>query len=198
MHLLVDVRTANIPSMKILFFAGSLRKDSLNKKLVNVAKDALNGKAGVEGVFVDLKELAIPVYDGDIEAQEIPEGVRKLGQMVSASQALVVASPEYNGAISSPLKNTIDWISRLKPVPFEKKCVLLMGASPGAFGAIRALSQGRVSLDALGAYVYPQVFGLPKAHEAFSSQGGLVDVTLQKRLDQILTAFLDYSERLQS
>src|SRR4051812_23259552 len=126
-----------IKAMKYLLFSGSLRTGSLNKKLVAVAEKIISGKAENEVSIADIRSLSIPVYDGDIEAAGIPEGVKKLGSMIQAANAIVISSPEYNGSIAGSLKNTIDWISRLRPVPFEGKPVLLLGASPGGFGAIR-------------------------------------------------------------
>ena len=115
-----------------------------------------------------------------------------LGDLIKEADALVISSPEYNGSISSPLKNTIDWLSRLKSMPLEKKPVLLLGASPGALGAIRALGHARAPFEALGAFVYPQSFGLAKAHEAFSSEGALLLESNQERLEKLLSSFIEY------
>lgn len=182
--------------MNILLFSGSLRKESLNAKLVAVAGQILTTQLDAHITIANLKELALPVYDGDIESAGIPDGVKKLGHMISSANGVVISSPEYNSSIAGSLKNTIDWISRLRPVPFERKCIALLGASPGGFGAIRALGQARIPLDALGAFVYPQTFALPKAHEAFVSTGALADSSIQLRLTQLLSSFIEYTKKL--
>ena len=141
---------------------------------------------GTQSEFIDLKLLNLPVYDGDIENNAFPEAVNALDAKLKSAGAWIVVSPEYNGSISSPLKNTIDWLSRLKPHPFVKKPVLLMAASPGAMAGIRTLLHSRQPFESLGAFLYPQGFGLAKAHEAFDAQGKLIDIKNQDRLREIL------------
>lgn len=182
--------------MKYLLFSGSLRTASLNKKLISLVAEILSKDSKNQINLVDIRALSIPVYDGDIEEKGIPEGVKKLGSFVSEAQAIIISSPEYNGAIASPLKNTIDWISRIKPVPLVEKPVLLLGASPGALGAIRALANSRMPFETLGSYLYPQSFGLPKASEAFAADGSLVDPANQKKLNDLLGKFESYAKKL--
>lgn len=182
--------------MRILLFSGSLRSGSLNKKLLNVIKSQLDQMPGVQTQVADLKLFNIPVYDGDIETAGMPEGVKAFGEMITNCDALISCSPEYNSSIAGSLKNAIDWVSRLRPVPFAQKPVLLTGASPGGFGAVRALGQTRAPFEALGAYVYPQSFGLAKAHEAFTAEGELVDAGQAKRVQELLNGFTGFAKKL--
>ncbi len=183
--------------MKILLFSGSLRAESFNKKLVGVAQSILAIDSSCRTIVVDLKPLELPVYDADIEEKQgIPKGVKELGSHISSADAIVISSPEYNGSIAGSLKNTIDWISRLKPMPLTAKPILLMGASPGALGAMRALGNSRFVFDALGSYVYPQPFGLPQADSAFTSSGDLNDAAVRKRLESLLLSFMKYAKKL--
>ena len=184
--------------MDLLLFAGSLRKDSLNKKLLNVIKDILEEKKEFTPKVVDIKSLDIPLYDGDVEDQGTPEGVLKLGKMIQNSAGVIISSPEYNGSISSPLKNTIDWISRLQPLPLNQKPILLTGASPGNFGTIRALTHARPSLENLKAYVFHTPFALPRADKAFDDQGRLNDEETKKRLSDLINNFGHYVKTLSS
>jgi chromate reductase len=184
--------------MKYLLFSGSLRSASLNRKLIRVAQKIFQSKPDNEVTVADLRELALPVYDGDIQEAGFPAGVVKLGSLIQASEALVISTPEYNGSIASPLKNAIDWVSRLRPVPFEGKPVLLLGASPGALGAVRGLGASRAPFEAVGCYLYPRVFGLAKADTAFTSTGDLADPETFKRVQDLLMAFETFAARFNS
>ncbi len=184
--------------MKLILFAGSLRKDSLNKKLLNVIKGIVETKTKLTPVIVDIKSLNIPIYDGDVEDQGMPEGVTKLGKMISEAAGVIISSPEYNGSISSPLKNTIDWLSRLQPLPLGKKPVLLSGASPGNFGTIRAQTHTKPSLENLKAFVFHTPFMLPRADKAFNDKGEMIDEEAKKRLVELVESYAQYVEAINS
>jgi NAD(P)H-dependent FMN reductase len=177
--------------VKILLFAGSLRRDSLNKKFAREAQRLLKTRAGTETEFVDLQPLAIPVYDGDIEeATGIPAGVKELSSKIAAADALVISTPEYNGSIPGIFKNTIDWLSRIKPGTLTGKNILLLAASPGALGGTRSLWHSRQPLEVLGNFVFPEMQALPLAHQAFDEAGVLKDAKTAERLSGLLDRFL--------
>ena len=180
--------------MKIALFAGSLRRASLNKILAREAA-RLAAADGHEADVIDLQPLALPVYDGDAEAAGLPAGVAELSRRLLAADALIVATPEYNGSIPGSLKNAIDWVSRVKPVAFADKPLLLLAASPGALGGVRSLWHARVPFEALGAHVFPDMLGVPKAHEAFDEAGRLRDAKTAERLQDILARFLARAAR---
>ena len=180
--------------MNILLFAGSLRTGSLNKKLIGQAKLLLKKSIDIKITMIDLQELNFPVFDGDIESSGIPENVQKLSKIVGESDALIISSPEYNASISAPLKNTVDWLSRTKPLTLSKKQILLLGASPGEFGAIRGLYHARACFETLGNFVYPRPFGLPKADKAFNEEGLLVDSITLEKLQKLLHEFIIYAQ----
>lgn len=184
--------------MKILMFAGSLRAGSLNKKLIRVAKLMADNQNNVETTLIDLQDLQLPVYDGDIEAKGIPESVLKLSKYIAEADAIIISSPEYNASISGALKNTIDWASRTKPMQLAKKQVLLLGASPGEQGAMRGLIHTKPSFETLGNFVYPSVYALPKADKAFDDEGKLVDPQRAERLQKLLNEFIDYAQKKNS
>lgn len=181
--------------MKVLMFAGSLRKDSYNKKLVRVAKKILEKSTDAEATLIDLKEYHLPVYDGDIEMGGLPDGVLKIAEAVKRADAIIISTPEYNGSISSPLKNTIDWLSRVKPMPLEKKQILLLGASPGGLGAVRGILHSRSPFEKLENFVYPDFFGLAHAHEAFDIEGNLKDYAQYERAQKLITSFMVYCQK---
>lgn len=182
--------------MKLILFAGSLRQDSLNKKLLNNIKNLVESNTDFKAEVVDIKSLSIPVYDGDVEEKAFPDGVTLLGQRIKAADGVIISSPEYNGSISSPLKNTIDWVSRLRPIPFEKKPVLLTGASPGNFGTIRALTHARPCLENLKAYVFHTPFALAKADKAFKGDGSFLEEDNTKKLSDLIRSYAEYVKAL--
>ncbi|MCK5874937.1 MAG: NAD(P)H-dependent oxidoreductase [Alcanivoracaceae bacterium] len=173
---------------KVLAFAGSARRDSLNKKLSRVAAERAK-QAGLDVSWIDLRDYPLPLYDGDLEAEHgIPDNARKLRALLDQHQGLIVVSPEYNSFITPLMKNTLDWISRRDGdvdglASFRNKVALVMSASPGGFGGMRSLALIRQLLSHLGVTVLPEQLALPKAHEAFDDNGALKDEQLQNRLD---------------
>src|SRR5438128_4601914 len=104
--------------MKVLSFAGSLRKETSNKKLAREAVRLLDGFCLARVEYADLRDYPMPINDSDQEQDEgIPHAVVRFGTRIAEADALIGATPEYNGSISSVLKNTVDWVSRLKPMP---------------------------------------------------------------------------------
>lgn len=179
--------------MRLLMFAAALRQGSYNKKLIGAAKRTVEKIGGHEIDFCQFNDFPMPVYDGDIETSTgIPDGTKRLAEKIAAAQKIIISTPEYNGSIPGPFKNCIDWLSRLKPVSITGKHLLLLGASPGANGAVRGLWHSRVPLEALGVFVHPDMFGLGKADEAFDPDGNLKDEKQQQRLEASLKKFLEY------
>ena len=132
--------------MKLLAISGSLRKDSLNTKLLAQAAEIGGAK---EVVFADLN---IPLYDGDLEnSQGIPASVQTLFDQIMAADAVIIASPEYNQGISGVLKNALDWVSRVKGKPWTDKPVALMHAAAGRTGGARANYALRLVMAPFGA-----------------------------------------------
>ncbi len=179
--------------MKILTFAGSLRRDSLNKKMCMNAKNFLQNDSAVDIQYIDLQTLHIPLYDGDLEADKgLPESVQKLCAEIEKVDALIISTPEYNGSISGVLKNTLDWLSRKKPNPLIGKQILLLAASPGLLGGIRGLWHSRVPFEALGCHVYPEMFGLGQAHQQLATGDYIGDEKLKSQFERILKEFVQY------
>ena len=175
---------------KILAFAGSTRTDSYNKKLVKVAVKGAQA-AGAEVTYLDLRDLPMPLYDGDLESKEgLPANAKKLKELFLAHQGLLISSPEYNSGISGVLKNAIDWVSRSLPgeaplACFENKVAVLMSASPGGLGGLRSLVQVRSILGNIKVLVLPDQVAVPKAHEAFDANGALKDPKQQAAVEKL-------------
>ncbi len=165
---------------RILAFAGSARAGSLNRKLVRIAADGARA-AGAEVTLVELRDLPLPLYDGDLEAAEgLPANARKLKELFLAHQGLLIAAPEYNSSITPLLKNTIDWVSRSAPgeaslACFDGKVAALMSASPGSLGGLRGLLVTRLCLSNIKVLVLPDQVAVPSANDAFAEDGRLKD-----------------------
>ncbi|MFN7950423.1 MAG: NAD(P)H-dependent oxidoreductase [bacterium] len=175
---------------RIVAIPGSLRRDSFNRKLVALGAAALR-EAGAEVDVVDLKELALPVYDGDIESAGMPAGALVLKDRIAGASGLFVSTPEYNHGVPGALKNAIDWASRGGSNPFQGKWAALTSASPGGFGGMRGLAALRPTLTCLGAYLLPRELNLSRAGEAFRADGSLVDRKTHDQLVALMTALVE-------
>ncbi|HEX2190447.1 MAG TPA: NAD(P)H-dependent oxidoreductase [Longimicrobiaceae bacterium] len=180
--------------LRVLVFGASLRERSLNDRLASLAARAVERN----GATVDRARMAdfdAPSYDGDDEAERgFPPGVEEFRGRLAAADALVVCSPEYNASMPGSLKNLVDWASRYRPQPFRRKHALLMSASPSMVGGNRGLWALRVPLEHLGAHVYPDMFSLAQAHEAFDAEGRIADPVLQERFEGTVECFLELAE----
>jgi NAD(P)H-dependent FMN reductase len=177
-------------SVRILAFAASLRRGSINRRLLGCAVEL----AKVHGAEVDVAEFAefdMPLFNHDtLDAGGFPAGAQELARRVQSADGMLIASPEYNYSLPGTLKNAIDWVSRMRPVPFRGKTAFLTAASGGLFGGIRGLWQLRIPLEGCGVVVYPDMFPLSHAREAFDDAGGLKDPHARERLDKMLAGYL--------
>jgi len=186
---------------RILAFAGSTRTGSLNQKLLRVAAARARAQGG-EIDEVDLRDYPMPLYNGDLEAAEgLPDVVLRWKELLLSHGALLLACPEYNSSITPLLKNAIDWASRAAPgegplAAFRGKVAGLVSASPGVLGGLRGLITVRSILGNIGVHVIPSQLALPKANEAFTPQGELVDPGTAKRLDLVMLELLTTAQRL--
>jgi chromate reductase len=172
--------------MRLLAISGSLRRDSLNTRLLRAAAEL--APPGVEVELLDpsvIKEL--PIYDQDDDGTIPPVAARRLRGSIRMADALLIATPEYNGTIPGGLKNVIDWASRpYGEAALKHKPVAVIGASTGLFGAVWAQAETRKSLSIAGAEVLEDEFPLGQADEAFGEDGLLLEPELNERLTEIL------------
>jgi NAD(P)H-dependent FMN reductase len=177
-------------SVRLLAVAASLRQVSLNRRLLRVAVDAAR-RGGATVDVAEFHEFDMPLFNGDVQERDgFPPGARELARRLEAVDGLLLASPEYNFSLPGTLKNAIDWVSRMRPVPLRGKSAFLLAASNGAIGGIRGLWQLRIPLEGLGVFVYPDMFTLPRGGEAFTEEGGLKDGPTQERLETLLRGYL--------
>jgi NAD(P)H-dependent FMN reductase len=189
-------------SVRILAINGSSRRESLNQKLLDIAAHGAR-HAGAEVTTVRLGDFDLPIYDGDLEAERgLPDGARELQALVDRHQALLIATPEYNGGYTALLKNAIDWISRPRAdgtsgvALLAGKAAALVSASPGQLGGLRSQAGMRTVLDKLGMIVIPQAFALSQAHEAFDIEGQLKDVNATRAVAGVGEALYGMALRL--
>jgi chromate reductase, NAD(P)H dehydrogenase (quinone) len=172
--------------MRVLGIAGSLRAGSYNRALLEAARELAPPSMEIEEF--DLRGL--PFYDGDLEAAGDPAPFAAFKDAIRRSDALLIATPEYNRGIPGVLKNAIDWASR-PPLgsPLAGKPVAIMGASTGRGGTARAQEQLRAALEYSRADVVaqPEVL-VPEAYMRFDEEGRLTDEETRTRLRSLLDA----------
>ncbi len=157
---------------------------------------------GAEVQVVDLRDLGLPLYDGDLEAASgLPEGAKKLKGLMRESQGFLIASPEYNSAMTGVMKNAIDWVSRPESddepplVAFRGKVAALMAASPGALGGMRGLVQVRSILCNLGTLVLTEQVTVSSAYQAFDESGRLKDQGKAAEVKGLATSLIDFVKK---
>jgi chromate reductase, NAD(P)H dehydrogenase (quinone) len=177
----------------VLAIAGSLRRDSFNRRLLEAAA-ALAGP----GLRVELYDqlASVPLFSEDVEAAGVPAGVKHLREQVRRADALFIATPEYNQSMPGVLKNAIDWLSRPPEEVLVNKPVAVIGASAGRWGTRLAQSHLRHVLYATEALVMPQPsLFVAGAGELFDADGRLVDERTSQALQQLLHAFEGWISR---
>lgn len=192
-----------MPIPKILVFAGSIRTGSFNARLAaNAAKHL--ALLGAEVTHISLADYPMPLYDANLEGRSgQPEHAVKLKQLFMAHGGIFIASPEYNASITPLLKNTLDWVSRVREgreVPlaaYKDRVFALGGASNGNFGAMRSLLALRQVLEiGCGALVIPDQLALPRAADAYDENDNLKDEQTVSRLKGVLQRLMDLTRQL--
>lgn len=179
-------------TVRILGISGSLRKASFNTALLHAAQEL-----APPDLQLDIADISqIPLYNTDVQAQGFPEVVQKLGEQIRAADGLLFATPEYNYSLSGVMKNTIDWISRLKDQPFAGKTAAICGASVSLLGTARA----QYHLRQIGVYVDLRFLNKPEvmvgtAHERFDAEGKLTHEPTRKFVGDLMVALRDAARR---
>lgn len=175
--------------MKVLGIVGSLRRESLNRKLLAAAGELLP-----DGVDLRIWEglRLVPPFDEDQEAGRAPESVAELRRLLAGADVVLFATPEYNSSIPGQLKNALDWVSRPDGrSALRSKPAAVVGASTGPFGAAWAQAELRQVLARIGARVVARELAVRHAHEAFDDEGRLRDENVRTGLGEVLDALLD-------
>ncbi len=175
--------------IKILGISGSLRKDSLNTKLLKCA-----GKVLSENAEFDIVDISgVPIYNGDVEALGASQAVKDLEEKIQNADAVLIVTPEYNYSIPGVLKNTIDWLSRSKVL--NHKIIAIMGASPGMLGTVRAQLHLREMLLFMRAKIFSEKeFYFSRADARIDESGELKDENDKKFLKDFMDGFVKFIE----
>jgi chromate reductase len=178
---------------RIVAFAGSLRKGSYNRALIEAAAEL-----APEGMTVERIEIgSLPFYNADVEAKGDPPAVTAFKAALAAADGLLIATPEYNDGLPAVLTNAMDWGSRLPGrAPLLGKPVAVMGASPSQVGTARAQLHLRQILNHVQARVLPPPeLMVARAHERFDKELRLKDEGTRKVLGELLVRFSQWIER---
>lgn len=188
------------PPLNILAFAGSLRSNSYNRRLVRAAAGAAPA-----GLLLTVHDTIadIPLFDEDLEAADPagPAGVKRLRAAIASADGVLIATPEYSQSLPGVLKNTLDWLSRDDAeyrMVLSAKPVAIIGATPGHWGTKLAQSQLRHTLTAMGALTMasPQLY-VAEAAAAYDDDAGDFDAATRKRLQRFLEGFQRWVQLLQ-
>jgi chromate reductase, NAD(P)H dehydrogenase (quinone) len=188
---------------RLLFFSGSTRTGSLNRTLATYAHRTALAK-GHAADLIDLADYPMPVYNADLQSNEgIPENTRKLKAKIAEYPGVFIASPEYNASVPALLKNTLDWLSRIKdegeqPLQlFKTRAFAISSASPSMHGGARGLIALRQVLAiGLQALVLPEQFAVSQANKAFDDAGEPKDEIVKKTVGGIVDRLAFTAERL--
>lgn len=170
---------------KVIAFAGSIRNESVNKRLSKIALKAAES-AGAEVTWVDLADYQMPLYCQDYETEHgLPESVVSFKEMLKSNDGFLIASPEYNGSLTGVLKNAIDWASRPngdepRMACWNGKVVGLLAASPGGLGGLRGLSHLRTILAGIGTFVLPNHVAIGNSGTNLADDVQIADEKLQQ------------------
>ena len=173
---------------RILGISGSLRRDSHNTNLLRAAASLLPSGVELE-VYDGLRE--VPPYDADLDVEPGDPAVDRLRRSIAEADAVLIATPEFNGSIPGVLKNALDWASR--PFPdnaLRGKPVAVVGASTGMFGAVWAQAETRKVLEVVGADVIDRELPVGQADSAFADEGKLADAEMHEALDELVQILL--------
>ena len=192
--------------VRVLVISGSSRQGSFNQQLASVAA-GLAVQAGATVTTVDLRSLELPIYDEDLQLKGAPEGASRLVRLFAEHDALLLATPEYNGFPTPLLINALDWASLVEagsdhpagPAALAGTVAGLLSASPGAFGGLRSLLATRQFLQMnLSMLVVPEQFGLVHADQAFDGSGALKHAASQAGVARVVSAVLRVAKALKA
>lgn len=188
------------PIPKVLVFAGSIRSGAYSGQTADAAVKEL-ALQGAEVTRISLADYPLPIMDEDLQAEKgIPENAMKLGRLIAAHDAVVIASPEYNASIPPLLKNTVDWVSRIRKddgrdfKPWVGKLIGVCSSSDGNFAGIRGLYHLRAVLMNCQADLLTQQCSVARARDGFNPDGTLKDERTRGMMETLCRTLIERAQ----
>lgn len=176
-----------------LTLSGSIRTGSVNQKLQALMGARLEA-AGVEVEAISLKDFEMPIFNEDLEPDNIPQSAVELAKLFVSHDIVFIATPEYNGGLPPLLVNTLTWLSRIKdPWPFDHAVFGIGGVSSGKYGTIWAQSHLRDSLTKIGTLVVPTLLGIGPSSVAFTEDGAFAEKAINKKIERMIKELTHFS-----
>ena len=173
---------------KIIAFAGSNSKTSINKKLATFTAGQIEE---TEVKVLDLNDYVLPLYGIDLENEHgIPDNAQEFFKELRSANGIVLSMAEHNGAYATVLKNLIDWMSRIDSKLFGNIPMLLMATSPGGRGGASVLELGKSRFPYLGGNIVAD-FSLPSFGQNFSDTDGILNSEYKEKLETAIQLFKD-------
>lgn len=175
-----------------LTLSGSIRKGSYNRVLQQHMGRKLTA-AGVAVTEIDLSDFDMPIFNEDLEPDNVPQAAARLAELWRSHDIVFIATPEYNGSMPPLLVNTVTWLSRQKPSPFRHATFGIGGVSSGKYGTIWSLSHLRDSLTKVGTLIVPTLLGIGPAEAAFDANGDPTEPAIIRKVEQMVTELTHFS-----
>ena len=176
--------------MKILAFAASSSRNSINKQLITYAASLLEN-TDIE--IIDLNDFEMPIYSEDREKQlGIPEAAERFFKKIGAADALLISFAEHNGSYTAAYKNLYDWASRINSKVFQNKPMVILATSPGPGGAGNVLATAKTSAPHFGGDVRADL-SIARFYDVFDLQEGRIS---NREIVKKLTAALSHLRNL--
>lgn len=175
-----------------LTLSGSIRTGSYNRLLQHHVGRKLT-EAGVAVTNLDLGDFPMPIFNEDLEPDNVPEAAGRLAELWRSHDIVFIASPEYNGGVPPLLVNTLAWLSRQKPSPFRHAIFGIGGVSSGKYGTIWSLSHLRDSLSKVGTLVVPTLLGIGPAETSLDADGNPVETAIIRKVEQMVHELTHFS-----
>ncbi|MDH4987055.1 NAD(P)H-dependent oxidoreductase [Aminobacter anthyllidis] len=182
---------------RILVFAGSTRTGAYSGRTADIAQKEL-ALQGADVTRISLADYPLPIMDEDLEERDgVPENAVKLARLIDMHDAVLIATPEYNGSMPPLLKNTIDWVSRVRNdggrrlQPYAGKLVAICSSSDGRFAGIRSATHLRAVLSHIQMEVISPQVSVPHGGEAFDDDGDFREERLRKGMQRLCHALVE-------
>lgn len=188
----MEPRVTETTQKTAITLCGSIRNGSVNEILRRHMSLKLR-EAGVAVTDLSLADFEMPIFNEDLEPDNVPESAGLLAEAFRTHDIVVLITPEYNGGLPPLVVNTITWLSRQKPSPFRHAVFGIGGVSSGKYGTIWAQSHLRESLTKIGTLVVPTLLGVGPNATAFDAEGAPTEDAIRFKVDRMVKELTHFS-----